>query len=168
MALTPAAFAHVVLAEKSAPAGAPYRAVFKVGHGCGDAATTGIRVTLPPGFKGAKPMPKAGWRLAIRQDKLAASYVYHGKTLTEDVAEIAWTAATPADALPDAQYDEFVLVGTLPEQAAPIWFKVLQRCGDTQTDWSEVPASGTSTQGLKSPAALLQVVPAAKAEEHRH
>lgn len=168
LAATGAASAHVVLAEKTAAAGSPYRAVFKIGHGCGDQATTGIRVTLPPGFKGAKPMPKPGWQLAVRKDKLPASYVSHGKTVTEDTAEIAWTAATPADALPDAHYDEFVLSGTLPDKPGPLWFKVLQRCGQTQTDWSEQPASGTSTQGMKSPAALLTVTPAAAGGEHKH
>ena len=37
-------------------------------------------------------------------------------------------------------------------------FKVLQRCGPVSVDWSQTPAEGSSTAGLKLPAALLQVL----------
>ena len=45
----------------------------------------------------------------------------------------------------------------LPDQAGPVWLKVLQTCEVGQTDWSEVPSAGTSTKGLKTPAALLMI-----------
>ncbi len=35
-----AAFSHVVLETRSAPAGSAYKAVFQVGHGCQGSATT--------------------------------------------------------------------------------------------------------------------------------
>ena len=40
-----------------------------------------------------------------------------------------------------------------------MWFKVLQTCEKGSIDWAEVPASGTSTKGLKTPAALLEIIP---------
>lgn len=169
----PVAFGHVTLENQTAAVGSGYKAVLKVGHGCDGAATRTIRVTIPPGFKGAKPMPKSGWVLTTRNEKLAVPYTSHGKTITQDVAEITWTAAAPANALPDAHYDEFVLRGTLPDAPGPMWFKVLQSCTQGQNNWSEVPATGTSTKGLKAPAALLNVeaVPApvtAPASHHQH
>ena len=151
-------FAHVFLENKSAAAGSTYKAVFQIGHGCQGAATTGVSVQIPPGFQGAKPYPKAGWNLTVQIGKLVKSYVSNGKQVSEDVTVVNWTAATKDAALPEAYFDEFMLRGKLPEAAGPIWFKVLQTCESGSNNWSDVPATGTSTQGLKSPAVLLDVI----------
>ena len=111
-------------------------------------------------------MPKAGWRLSLRSEKLAKPYVSHGKTITDDVVEITWTANSPEHALPDAWYDEFVLRGQLAVQGGPLWFKVLQTCDQGATDWAEVPGNGTSTKGMKAPAALLDVIPSNTVHHH--
>ena len=103
--------AHVVLAEPQAVAGAYYKAVLRVGHGCSGSATTGIAVQVPEGFQGAKPQPKSGWRVSTRRAALNTPYVSHGKTVSDDVVEIRWQAATPDAALPDDFFDEFVCVG---------------------------------------------------------
>ena len=162
-----AGFAHVVLDEPAALAGTSYRASFRVGHGCNGSPTTAIKVFLPAGFQGAKPMPKPGWALSTRVEKLAKPYNSHGKTVTEDVVEIAWTANSKDNWLPDAWYDEFVLRGGLPAEGGPLWFRVLQTCENGSLDWSRIPASGTSTKGLKAPAVLLEVIPSGPAA-HQH
>jgi uncharacterized protein YcnI len=159
--------AHVVLEVPSAVAGSYYKAVLTVGHGCQGQATHTVVVRLPAGFKGAKPMPKPGWSVALRREPLAQPYASHGRQVTEDTAEVTWTAQTPEAPLADAHFDEFVLRGQLPDAAGPLWFKVRQLCAQGQLDWAEVPASGNSTQGLKAPAALLEVLPA-QAEHHHH
>lgn len=164
---TAGATAHVVLDEPVALAGTGYKAALRIGHGCQGAATVAVKVTIPAGFRGAKPMPKPGWDIAIRRDPLAQPYDSHGRRVTEDVTEITWKAAGRDNALPDSFFDEFVLRGTLPAQAGPMWFKVLQTCEKGNWDWSEVPATGTSTQGLKSPAALLEILPGGPAG-HSH
>ena len=158
LGVTASAFAHVVLDEPAVLAGRSYRAVLRVSHGCNGAATSGIRVRIPGGFQGAKPMPKPGWTLAIKLEKLDKPYTSHGKQITEDVTEISWSANGRENWLPEAWYDEFVLRGGAPAQAGPLWFKVLQTCDKASQDWAEIPASGTSTKGLKAPAALLEVI----------
>ena len=155
------AFSHVSLAEASAPAGSTYRATLRIGHGCGVSPTTAIKVILPDGFKGAKPMPKSGWTLAVLKTKLAQPYDNHGTAVTQDVSEVSWTASAPEFWLPDAHYDEFVFRGGLPAQAGALWFKVVQTCETGRNDWIEIPAAGTLTNTLASPAALLNVVNAA-------
>ncbi len=155
------AFSHIFLAEKMASTGSAYKAVFQVGHGCQGSATTGISVQIPAGFQDAKPYPKAGWILSVKRDKLARPYGDQGKLVSDDVAVLSWTAASKEAALQDAHFDEFVLRGKLPETAGPLWFKVQQSCENGSIDWSEVPASGTSAKGLKSPAVLLEVTGAA-------
>jgi len=162
-----ASFAHVVLGEPAALAGTSYRATLRVGHGCDGSPVTALRVMLPAGFTGAKPMPKAGWVLSLKSAKLAKPYESHGKTITEDVTEISWTAASKDYWLPDAFYDEFVLRGSLPATAGPLWFKVQQTCEKGSIDWAEIPATGTSTKGLKFPAALLDVIESGPAG-HQH
>ena len=113
-------------------------------------------------------MPHAGWQVVAKTDKLAQPYTSHGKTITDDVTEVTWTANTKADALSDSHYDEFVLRGSLPDQAGPMWFKIWQSCEVGANHWIEIPASGTSTQGLKSPAALLEVIPSGPSGQHQH
>ena len=160
------AWAHVVLAEPKATAGSYYKATLRVGHGCNGSSTNGLIVQIPAGFEGAKPQPKAGWSIVILKAKLAQPYKSHGKTVTDDVVELRWTAESKEAALPDGYFDEFAFMGRLPEQAGPRWVKVLQTCETGQLDWSETPASGTSTRGMKSPAALLDIQPAGGHEHH--
>jgi uncharacterized protein YcnI len=160
-------FSHVVLQDPAALAGTSYRASFRVGHGCEGSPTTGIQVFLPAGFQGAKPMPKPGWTLTTRKEKLPQPYTSHGRTVTEDVVGVSWTATSRESALPDAWYDEFVLRGSLPAKAGALWFRVLQTCEKGAIDWAQIPVTGTSTKGLKSPAALLEIIESGPAG-HQH
>jgi periplasmic copper chaperone A len=152
-----AAFSHISLETKRAPAGSTYKAVLQVGHGCDGSATTGLAVQIPPGFRGAKPMPKPGWTLTTKTARLAAPYDSHGKTVFEDVVLATWKTDSKKDALPDAHFDQFTLRGNLHEAPGPMWFKVLQTCGRKSNDWKQIPVSGTSTQGLDLPAAFLEL-----------
>lgn len=160
------AFSHVVLENRTAPATSSYKTVFLVGHGCQGSATIGVAVQIPAGFLGAKPYPKPGWTVTTQLGTLAKPHDSHGRRVTEDVTLVSWKAASKDAALPDAFIDEFVLRGKTPDAAGPLWFKVLQTCESGSNDWSELPVSGTSTQGLKSPAVLLQVGPADAAHHH--
>ena len=165
---TKSAFSHVLLHEQAARVNTSYRAVFRVSHGCNGSPTTALTIALPAGFRGAKPMPHASWQVVATTEQLTQPYKSHGKDILQDVTAVTWTANSKADALPDSHYDEFVLRGSLPEQAGPLWFKIWQRCEIGATHWIEIPASGTSTQGLTSPAALLEVIPSGPAEKHQH
>jgi hypothetical protein len=165
------AFSHVVLDQATAQAGSAYKAVLRINHGCEGLPTTGVTVLLPPGVRGSKPQPKPGWTLAVRRAPLATPYTSHGRSVSEEVSEISWTAQSAEAALPDAHFDEFVVRTSLPDTSGPLWFKVLQTCQDGprqgRNAWDQVPADGLSTRGLSSPAALLQVEPA-EAKPHVH
>lgn len=162
-----ASFAHVALDEPAALAGRSYKAALRLGHGCEGSPTTAVKVLIPAGFQGAKPMPKAGWSLSTTVAKLAKPYDSHGKTISEDVTEITWTANSKDSWLADAWYEEFMLRGGLPVEAGAMWFKVLQTCEKGRNDWVQVPESGISTKGLKAPAALLEIIESGPAG-HQH
>ena len=163
-----ASFGHVTLQDPAAAAGATYRAVLQVGHGCAGSATTTIQVTIPVGFNGAQPMVKAGWAVSTKVGTLAQPYEMHGTRYTEGVQEITWTAKGAENALPDALYDEFVLRGTTPRQPGTLWFKVVQVCEVGRTEWVEIPAAGQDAHSLKSPAAALEVLDVQAAGGHAH
>jgi periplasmic copper chaperone A len=158
--------AHVSLEQAQVQAGASYKAVLRVTHGCEGTATHTVVVRVPAGFRGAKPMPKPGWTVSVERAPLAQPYESHGRQVTDDVVQVTWQADTRQAWLADAHFDEFVLRGQAPAQPGPLWWAVQQLCEKGQWNWSETPASGTSTRGLKAPAALLQVMPAAPAVPH--
>ena len=146
---TAAALAHVTLPPGGAAVGSDYRAAFRVGHACKDAATTtAIGVRLPTGFVLSNAEPRTGWKLDVRKGAASAA------------TEVRWTAESPQNALPGNERAEFVLNGKTPATLGPLWFKVLQTCDAGSTDWAQVPASGTSTDGITAPAARLMVVAA--------
>lgn len=145
-----AVFSHVTLADQAAAAGAGYRAVLRVGHGCAGAATTAITVAIPSGFTSAQP------------------YEAHGKTYTEGVQEITWTAKGAENALPDAFADEFVFRGTTPKKPGTLWFKVVQACESGRNAWVEIPAHGQNAHRLEFPAARLDVLDVQAAGGHAH
>jgi len=151
-----AAQAHVTLEYQVAPASASYKASFKVGHGCGASATRVLAVDIPAGVRAVRPMPKPGWQLAV--DRAANG---------TDVARVTWTARTRDDALPGAHYDEFVLVARMPAEAGTLYWPVRQVCEEGRNDWVEIPAAGQKLSDLKSPAALLEVLPGG-ASGHAH
>lgn len=161
--LAGSAHAHVTLETRSAEAGSSYKAVFKVGHGCAGSPVREIVVSIPDGVQGAKPMPKAGWQIEIERARLDRPYASHGKTVVEDVTQVRWVGGT----LPDAYYDEFVLVAKLPERAGTLYWKVSQVCEQGRIDWAEVPVAGKKLSDYKAPAAVLEIAPKA-GEEHKH
>ncbi len=165
---SPLSAAHVVLEYKVANAGSYYKATFKVGHGCGQSAVKQIVVTVPAGVQGAKPMPKPGWALDITREKLAQPITDHGRVVTEDVSRITWTAKTPADYLQNAWYDEFVLQAKLPAKEGAMYWPVSQICEEGRVDWVQIPKPGQKPSDLKSPAAVLELMPTGAGGEHKH
>lgn len=141
------ALAHVTLPPGGATAGSDYEAAFRVGHACKDAkSTTGITVRLPQGFSFTDAQARKGWKLEVQKPAGGSG------------GEVRWTADSAQTALPASEQTEFVLRGKLPATPGTLWFKVLQSCDTGSVDWAQVPASGTSTAGLESPAARLDVL----------
>lgn len=152
----PTAFAHVTLEVREAKAGAPYKAVLRVPHGCDGSATLKVKAQIPEGMIAVKPMPKAGWQLESVKGRYAKSYpYYHGAQLSEGVKEITWTGK-----LADDHYDEFVFSGFLAAElpAGKLHVPVAQECEKGEARWTEIPAAGQDAHALKFPAPALTVL----------
>ncbi len=161
LAAAPAAQAHVSLEWPAAFAASAYKASFQVGHGCSGSPTREVTVEIPPGVRGVKPMPRPGWTLAIERAPLPRPETSHGRTVTDEVSRVTWTANTPQDMLQDAHYGEFVLRATLPAQEGALYWPVRQACVQGRHDWVQVPGPGKEAKGLSAPAPRLDLMPAA-------
>jgi uncharacterized protein YcnI len=152
------AFAHVSLETRQATVGSSYKAVFMVPHGCAGSATTKIRVQIPEGVIGVKPMPKAGWNLETIKGKYTAEYDLHGSRLSEGVKEVAWSGGR----LADDNYDEFVIATFLTGGLKPnstLYFPVVQECEQGINRWIDVPKEGSEGHDSKSPAPGVKLMP---------
>lgn len=160
----PAVQAHVTLETAEAAPGSTYKAVLRIGHGCGAAATRELRVQIPEGVIAVKPMPKPGWTLETVTAAYGKSYDYYGSPLTEGVREIVWTGD-----LPDAWYDEFVFrVYLTPglEAGQTVYFPTRQVCEGAEENWAQIPAAGQDPHALDAPAPGVKLVAAKGAEQH--
>ena len=152
--------AHVSLENRQAAVGSYYKAVFGVPHGCSGSSTTKIRVQIPEGVIGIKPMPKAGWSLETVKGKYATGYEFHGAKVTEGVKEVVWSGGK----LSDDNYDEFVMATYLTDRLKPnttLYFPVVQECEQGVSRWIDIPAGGQGghDHGSKSPAPGLKLMP---------
>lgn len=150
--------AHITLLNREAVVGSSYKAVFVVPHGCAGSATTEIRVQIPEGVIGVKPMPKPGWNVETIKGKYASEYDFHGAKLSEGVKEVVWSGGK----LPDDFYDEFVisthLTGGLKADTT-LYFPVVQQCEQGVSRWIDIPADPAHAQDSKTPAPGVRLIP---------
>jgi uncharacterized protein YcnI len=157
---TPTA-AHVTLERQEATIGSPYKAVLRVPHGCAGSPTTAIRVRLPAGIIGVRPMPKPGWQLNTVTGRYQKPYTLRGAQVNEGVTEIAWSGGK----LLDTHYDEFVFIGVITEELGggqTIYFPVVQECETGVHRWIDTPkghASDNHGKGAAEPAPGLRLLP---------
>jgi periplasmic copper chaperone A len=152
------ASAHVTLERQEAPIGGPYKAVFRVPHGCGASPTVKLRVRIPDHVIAVKPMPKPGWQIDTVKAKYDKTYtMFHSVTVAEGVNEVTFTGR-----LPDDNYDEFVLSVYLTDDLKPgsvLYFPVVQECESGVHRWIEIPESGKDAHDYKEPAPGLTLLP---------
>ncbi len=154
-----AASAHPGLERNEASVGASFKAVMRVPHGCSGSPTTTVQISIPKGYIGVKPMPRAGWTLETQTGTYGKSYTLHGRRITEGVTEVIWSGGS----LADDHYDEFVLTGFLDNSLASdthAYFPTVQECAQGSRKWVEIPAAGHDPHDLKSPAPRLKLVQA--------
>lgn len=157
------ALAHASLEKAEAPAGAGYKAVIRIGHGCAGKATKTLRVRIPEGFYDARPMPKPGWQLKTVTGDYARPFDNHGTEMRKGVREIVWSGGE----LPDAWYDEFVFRGTVGPELVPgstIYFPTVQECGSARESWIDV----TGAEDVANPAPALMVTEGKPGGHHGH
>lgn len=165
MLLSPA-FAHATLTPAEGTNGATVKVAIAIPHGCDGAPTDTVTVRLPEGFVSAKPMVKAGWTVEIVKGDYQKSYEVHGKPVTSGALQVTWAGG----AVPDDQFDEFVIQGSLQgfDAETSLPFAVTQKCGTALVVWDQIAAPGENAHALEHPAPTLAVTLAAASGEHDH
>jgi periplasmic copper chaperone A len=155
--LSAPAAAHVTIDPPQAVAGSYLRAAFRVPHGCGAAATERLAVQFPEGVVMARPMPVAGWRIAIARAPLDPPVDNgHGGLIRERITGITWEGGP----LPDEHYAEFVVMFRVPDRAGEtLHLPVTQHCtGGATAAWVEIPQAGRRVTDYRYPAPTLRVL----------
>lgn len=153
--LSTSAFAHASITPSSAANGATVSVAIAIPHGCDGAPTDKITVKVPEGFVSAKPQVKPGWQIAIDKADYAKAYTVHGEPATSGAVAVTWSGGN----IPDDQFDEFVLQGTV-QSDTPLAFVTTQYCGAASVVWDQMAAEGQSPHALEHPAPILTVTAA--------
>jgi len=153
--LSTSAFAHASITPKNAADGATVKVAIAIPHGCDGAPTDKVTVAIPEGFVSARPQVKAGWQIVVDKAGYAKSYEVHGEPVTSGAVSVTWSGGS----VPDDQFDEFVLQGTVSSEA-PLAFVTAQFCGTASVVWDELAAEGQDQHALEHPAPVLAVTAA--------
>lgn len=159
------AAAHASLQPAEATPGT-VKAVITIPHGCDGEATHTVRVEIPEGLVLAKPMPKFGWTLATETGDYGKSYELHGGTVNAGLTAVTWSGGE----LPDGQFDEFALRGTLAglDEGQTLFFKTVQTCAAGEVAWVEIPEQGQDAHALEHPAPSLTILASSAGASHHH
>ena len=139
------ASAHVTLQPPEAAAGEFTALDVRVPNESDQFATTKVDVQFPPGFIFASYQPVPGWSAEVRMEKMAKPITSHGEKLTEQVAQMTWTANSAADGVQPGQFIDFPISMQIPGEAGDtLTFKALQTYqGNRVVRWIGGPDSDT-------------------------
>jgi uncharacterized protein YcnI len=177
------AFAHVTAQPGTAEQGGYSVVTFRVPNESDTAGTVGLTVTLPTDhpISSVRTTPLPGWTATTSKVPLNPPVQDDGRTITETVGSVTWTAA-PGTRIEPGQYLDFPLsLGPLPDDADQIILPATQTYDDGEVvNWNEPmgpngaepehpapvvaltePAAGAGGHGMGGAAAPAAAAPAA-------
>lgn len=134
--LASGAAAHVHAVENAAAAGARLEVVLTFSHGCGDLATTGLAVEIPPDLQDPRPKPQDGWQASFEGGVL---HWQGGEIAPDQEARFSFDVRLAPDARGDS--------------AGRIWLPTVQICGAASSRWI------AQDLGADNPAPFVTVAP---------
>lgn len=157
VAATPA-LAHVTAQPGEAKKGGYAVITFRVPNESDTAGTVGLTITLPADhpLTSVRTTPIAGWSATTKKVALTPPIQSHGRTITETVGSITWTAA-PGTRIGPGQYLDFpVSVGPLPKDVDSISLPASQTYDDGKVvDWNQPAAAGGAEAERPAPTVKL-------------
>ncbi|MFD4691588.1 YcnI family protein [Streptomyces sp. NPDC058463] len=166
LAVTSPALAHVSVQPEGTAAKGGYATVnVKVPNERADASTVKVEVSFPADHPLASVMaqPVAGWNIQVSKSKLSKPLTLHGKSITETVSKVTWTATDKG--IEPGYFQKFPLsVGQLPTDADELVLKALQTYSNKEVvRWIEPPAKGQEEPEHPAP-----VLPLSAASDDDH
>jgi uncharacterized protein YcnI len=154
LAVVAPASAHVTIPDGVVVGGGDGAVIHvRVPHGCEGASTDTLEVQIPEGVIGVTPEAVPGWTVETEAVE-TEPYELYGSTLTERTSVVRWTGGP----LEDHQYLDFGISAIFPEAPGELVFPAVQRCGDGEAAWIQVPTEGEDPDELERPAPTVTVV----------
>ena len=165
LAAAAGATAHVGVTPDKTDANAYALLTFAIPHGCDEAGTTKMAITLPEQLNDAQPTVNPNWTVEKVTEELAEPRkLADGTSITKRTSQIVYTAKAP---LAHELRDTLVLSVKLPDAAgSTLYFPTLQTCETGQTDWSEIAKDGQDPHSLEAPAPAITISEATSADGH--
>lgn len=155
--LATAASAHVGVTPEVATRGATVELTFTMPNERDDASTTALTVELPPEypFVTVNVPDHPGWKHTVRTTPLSKPMEVDGKTVTEVVSQVTWTADDTHKLSDDAREDFLITVGPLPD-ADELVFKALQSYDSGEVvRWIQLPDPSNAEPERPAPVVKL-------------
>jgi uncharacterized protein YcnI len=157
------ASAHVIVDPGQAAQGSFPRLVFRMPTERAANATK-LQVTFPsdPPLAHVLAMPHAGWRLKIVKRTLDPPVVIDGKSVSQVVSSITWTATSHRSVVKPDEFDEFTIIAGYMPKVDRLYFPAYQTYSDgVVVNWDQIPSPANPTPA--NPAPSLKLVPAGQA-----
>lgn len=155
------AFAHVTAQPGEAEQGGYSVVAMRVPNESDTAGTVKLEITLPAEhpITGVRTTPVPGWTSSMAKAPLAQPIQLHGRTITETVRTVTWTA-NPGVRIGPGEFVEFPLsLGPLPTDTDRLIIPAVQTYDDGEVvSWSQPPvAAGPEPE---RPAPVVKLAPA--------
>ena len=155
-ASTTHAWAHVGLQPDNGTAGSVLETVLVIPHGCGAAATTAVRVKIPPGVSAVEAQVKPGWTVQVKTRSPQPTGRDGKEPNGVEVDEVEWHGGT----LPPDAPETFGFRMRLPDlPGLTLFLPTVQECGPVAERWIDVPTAGQRYETLRNPAPRIRLVP---------
>jgi uncharacterized protein YcnI len=158
------AFAHVTAQAGEAEQGGYTVINVRVPNESDTAGTIKLEITLPAEhpITGVRTTPVPGWTATMVKAPLAQPLEVHGRTITEAVRTVTWTA-TPGTRIGPGEFVEFPLsLGPLPTDTDLLVIPAVQTYDDGQVvAWDQPPTDGPESE---RPAPTVRLTPSAPAD----
>ena len=124
--------AHIIIENMQGRAGYNELLTLVVPHGCGAAATTELRMKVPPEITLIVPEKAAGWQVESIKRKSEKPVMREGRPITEVVDEIVWKG----NSLQTEELGLFrFMVGMPLDIGKVVYFKTILKCQNIEERW---------------------------------
>jgi uncharacterized protein YcnI len=166
LALATPALAHVTASPQTAEQGGYAVIALRVPTESETAGTVALQVTLPTEhpITSVRTTPRPGWTATVEKAPLDPPVERHGRTTTEAVRTVTWTA-DPGVRIGPGEFAEFPLsLGPMPTDTDQLLLPTVQTYDDGEVvAWDQPPAADGSEPERPAPAVALTSPTAAAA-----
>lgn len=152
------AFAHVTAQPGTAEQGSYAVIALRVPTESDSAGTVSLQVTLPVDhpITSVRTTPRPGWTATVAKAPLDPPLQAHGRTITEAVRTVTWTA-DPGVRIGPGEFADFPLsLGPLPTDTDRLMLPAVQTYDDGEVvTWDQSPAADGSEPERPAPAVTL-------------